>query len=214
MVYRRKRTYKKRIPRKRGYAKKSGWGSTAMKALKIATRVASMINVEYKYIETDVTSAAISWNGSIYDGLCLPQQGVTVNQREGDSIKMKNLTIEGTLFRSSGNEIVRIIIFIDKDCSITTPATYWEGIGTNNVVLSDKNQDNKFKTKMLLDKTFIMTDDQPLKLFKWVVKIDKHLHFEKGSLFSATNNQLKMFVVNQNGNTTLSFHSHVSYVDN
>lgn len=216
MVYRR-RPAKRRVYRSRARTRgKTGFLSTAAKALRIATRVASMVNVEYKYIETDVTGSVCNYNGNIFDALCLPPQGNSVNQREGDSIKMKNLTIEGTLYRNTIDEIVRIIIFLDKDDTITNPASFWEGIGAPNVVLADKNQDNKFKTKVLMDKMFTITSMFNLKKFKWVVPINTHLHFEKGSATDVTNNQLKMIVFSQaatNG-SFLSYHSHVSYVDN
>lgn len=187
-----------------------------MKALRLATKVAGFVNTEFKYYENESMGNIITYNGVIFPNLCIPAQGVTVNQREGDSIKAKTMTMQGTvLLNSTAVEIVRIIVFVDKMNTITTPTQFWEDIGSTLSVLSNKNQDNKYNTKILCDKSFTVDTYHPLHKFKFVCKIDRHIHFTAGTT-TITDNDIKMFVIGQtvtNG-SFFSYHSHISYVDN
>lgn len=105
MPYRRK--YKKKNCPKSKWA---GYADTASKALTIAKRVASLINVEYKYYDTLWNSAGAGTGGNIA-ALCIPQQGDTDTTRNGDSIRMKNLTFNWTARHNNLGNPVQVVRF-------------------------------------------------------------------------------------------------------
>lgn len=214
--------YKKRNRAKKTFKKKSysrtrgrtGVLAYAKKALKVASYVAKQINAEYKYTELANTGVVSSNAGGFYT-LCQPAQGNLVNQRSGDSIKMKTLTLEGSVARNTNDEIFRLIIFIDKEMSVTTTGSFWENPSDPQCVFSDKNQDNKFKTKVLYDRKFTVSTYQPLHRFNIVLKVPYHVHFQAGTS-TIENNGLRLFMVSQQGTTgaLFTFHAHTTYLDN
>jgi len=212
--YRKRYPTKKRAYKRRTY-KKPGWGSTAMKALKLATKVAGFVNTEFKYVETNVSQQVILNTGTIDAGICVPAQGITVNEREGDSIKIKNITFEGAWYRNGQDEICRIIVFIDKENEVINPDDFLENVNTDTAVFSNKNQNNKFDSKTLWDAKFTLTTDHPLARFKKIIKVDQHMHFLAGAT-TVSNNCIKILFINQAVSTgaKVTYHTHTTYVDN
>ena len=111
----RKYTRKPRRGTRRVRRATGGWMNTAKKALKIATRVAGLVNAEAKdyYLiqavgATGNTGLVFSLNGGIV-------QGVADGQRTGDSVKIKTLTLRYDISRPAVDEIVRCIIIWDKE---------------------------------------------------------------------------------------------------
>lgn len=204
---------KKKVYRRRRQA--SGWMGTAAKALSIARRVATLVNAESKYYEYSSTGLAPDYNGTILE-LCKPGQGVTSSQREGDSIKLKNLTFRGQIVIGNTNELVRIIVFKDKENTIASGAAILQGTGTTLAVLGNKNQDSKFDSKVLFDRTYTMdTANTPMIKFNINLKLDFHTNFEAGTQ-TASQNALKMLIINQSSASGLLVRvdSYVTYLDN
>lgn len=187
---------------------------TAQKALKMAKYVAGLVNAESKYFETSSTGDTANFNGTIFN-IFQPAQGTAVNQRSGDSVKMKNLTFRGQLVIGGTNELVRIIIFIDKENSISGANTLIQGTGTTIAVLGNKIQDNKYDSRILWDKTFNMTSaNTPMKEFKIKLKLDSHVNFNAGTT-TVANGALKMALIGQSaGGSLLRYDTYVSYLDN
>lgn len=212
-----KKKWKSRRPRKSRPKSNTFWGNSvglAKTALKTAKWVAGLVNAEYKYFETD-QNASTTYNGSMYN-LCAPAQGGSVIQRDGDSVKMIKLTINGQINYATTPEIVRIIIFIDKEAVIgATPGNLLESVGSGTVVRANKNQDYKFDSKILLDRSYVLDTYHPLRKFKYVIPLKIHQHFTAGST-TVKNNGLTIAIFGQTAAAagTFSFHSHVSYVDN
>ena len=74
-------------------------------------------------------------------------------------MKMKSLVIRGEFERNTlgvTSEVCRLIIFIDKDNTITSGSQLLNNYGSNAVVYSQKNEDTKFDSKIIYDKTFIV----------------------------------------------------------
>lgn len=219
MVYKktygkRKTNYKKRYRRKNT---QNGWVGMAKKALKTASYVAKLVNSEFKEDNTSTVGGTCNWNGVITT-LCNPGQGVSANQREGDSIKMKNLTLRGDVYRTNVDCVVRIIIYLDKENTIATGADLLQITGSGLVLHSPKNEDNKYQSKILHDKTYTLTNAQKvITTYEWVYKIEQHVHFQSGST-TIKDGALKIAYfsnivpgVNEPG---FNFYSTVSYVDN
>jgi len=113
-----KRQYRSRRRTRRRPTKKStpiGWNwSTAGKALKIATRVASMVNAERNHFDT-TTSPAPTTTGVLFPLELIPEGDDTQN-RTGRSIKLAGLDIKW-LFNSAaaatGTSNIRVMFIID-----------------------------------------------------------------------------------------------------
>lgn len=219
-----KRNYPKRRIQKRRYKKApqksstlSNIASIAGTALKTAMFVKSLVNVEYKYFDSAASLAVQTWNGGL-SSLCLPAQGVGALQRTGDSIKMKTLTLRYAWERNPlgiNNEVCRIVIFIDKENSITLGSQYFTAIGTVNAPFQSKNPDNKYDTKVLYDKLHYVDTYRPVTVKSLVINIDEHCHFNIGTT-TVDKNALKMLLISQTATNgpQFTYNSRVSYVDN
>lgn len=207
---------RKRTVRRKRYNKKAatGWKNLAYKAFKTAKFVAGLVNAEAKYFEANLTATAQTYNGQIVP-LCYPSQGIAVNQREGDSIKMKNLTIRGDIvFNGTKSETVRLIIFNDKENQATTAGDILEYTGSSLSVYSGKNPNLRFDSKILYDKTFIIDANTPIRKFDVVLKIGLHVNFAAGTT-TINNNALKILIIGQNASGSLvQFISKTTYLDN
>lgn len=219
MVYR-KKTGRKRTFKRRSYVK-SKWnvGSIAKTALKTAKFVAGVINAEYKYFVNGASLVAQDWNGGISQ-LIYPSQGIGATQRIGDSIKMKDLVIRGEWTRNTAgltSESCRLIIFVDKDNDTTTGADFLQTTGTYGSVYSEKNENNRYKTKTLYDRTFDVNNyNRQTNKFKIVLKkLNHHVHFQAGTT-TVKNNEIKMLLITQSptNGSEFTYISRFSYVDN
>lgn len=209
--YRRK-TYRK----KRYYKKKStNWGNVASKALKTAKWVAGLVNAEYKFYDDVVTGTVTNYNGTLLNNMLTIPQDVTANGRTGDSVKLKNMTWRFEIKQGSHEEVVRIILFIDKEDSTSGVNQLLQLVGSSMGVYSPKNENNKFNTKILFDKEFKVTNEYPIYKFEKVVKLDYHLNFDAGTT-TITNGVLKIALISQNisGGATYSHYSRITYLDN
>lgn len=212
--------------KKRRYKKRSNVAQNLMSvariagtALSTAKFVASLVNVEYKYYDRGATGLIIDWNGSIIN-MVEPTQGTQANQRTGDSIKMKTLTLRYSWRWNNASlnngEVCRIVVIIDKENDISTGAQYFSVVGTANAPYQVKNADTKFDSRVLYDKVHIVDPvAHPLVFGKAVIKLDTHLRFEAGTI-TAENNAIKMIIINQNptNGSKFSFDSRTTYIDN
>lgn len=185
-----------------------------MKALKIASKVAAVVNTEYKYFDGGASAAALS-NAGIYYALCNPPQGITAITRNGDSIKVKTLTIRGLLQLTGAlAEETRVVIYWDNENTVNTGTQLLSNAGSALVTMSTKQEDYRYQTKVLYDQTFKMTANYPLHKFEKTIKIDRHVHWVQNTT-NIKNGCLCMMVFAQNAaNTAFSFISRTSYVDN
>lgn len=214
-----KRYYGKR---KIGYRKRyrkgrqTGWVGMAKKALKTASYVAKLVNAEYKYADQS-QGAAASTNGGTIGELCQTIQGTGANaNRTGDSIKLKNLTIRMQMKQNgSVQESIRVIIFIDKQNTIAGFSTLLASVGTANAIYSPKLENNKFDTKILYDKTFVITTNNPIKEVEKVIKLGWHQTYNTGTN-TVNNNCLKIGFISQQATagTTFAYYAHTTYLDN
>jgi len=210
--YRRKRTYRRKT--KKG----TNWAGLAKKAFKTAKWVAGLVNAEYKYFDVNILPASHNYNGTVTSALCVPAQGTAAQDRTGDSIKMKNLTMRGEwLLNAAGaaQETVRIIIFIDKQNNITSGAQLLQAVGNANAVYSPKSNDNRYDTKFIIDKTYVLDSDNPIKKLDWVIKLNLHQHFNTGTTTVDTNAiKIALFTQSATNGAQFQYYSRVTYMDN
>ena len=212
-----KNNYKKRYPKKNNNNTWDSVASIASTALKTAKWVATLVNAEYKYYDVSPSLAiASTYNGYITGPLCAPPQGTDVESRTGDSIKMVNMTLRMIInYNGSNYENVRVIVFLDKENSITNVSDYLDTVGTATSVLSPKNQINQYDSKTLMDETYAISANSPQAIIKKVFKLELHEHFQ-ASTTTVKNNAIKMIIVGQqpSGGASFQYFSKITYLDN
>lgn len=194
----------------------TGVWKIAKNALKTAKFVKKLINAETKYYERDITNQVVL-NTGYADYMFAPAQGVSVNEREGDSVKMKNLILKGTIKLNPTQTfgLIRMIIWIDKENLIQTPSQLLESTGNSHSILENKNQNNKFKSKILLDRRYILNSDSPIKFFEINLKLETHIQFQAGTTITENNMPRIMFISQDTSNgPVVDTHAHITYVDN
>ena len=156
----------------------TGAFATATRALKMVQQLTRLINVEFKYFETDLSAQATS-SGNMQN-ICYPTQGVSVNQREGDSIRMKTAQLTGEITFASPNngpEVVRIIMFIDKQGTIASGSDLLENVPSGSAVRSNLNQNNKNDVIILSDESYALDQYHPIVLFNVHLPVEMHQQF-------------------------------------
>lgn len=212
--YRRRNYRRRRYPRRRQQG--TNWTGLAKKAWKTAKWVASVVNVEYKQVGINQSTTNNNYNGVVYE-LITPAQGSANNQRTGDSIKCKNLTIRGQIQYDTIAENCRVMLVMDKENSIATGANLLQTTGSVLATLSQKDNDNYYKSKILWDKVFTVNANMPIRTFNKVFKLDFHTHFEAGSTTIEDGSLKLVFFGQTNGAAGASQHlfvTEVSYIDN
>lgn len=187
----------------------------ASQALKTAKWVANLVNAEYKFYDDIVTGAVTNYNGSLVSSLMTIPQDVTANGRTGDSIKLKNLTWRFEIKQGSHEEVIRIILFNDKQDEISGVNQLLQTVGTSMGVYSPKNEDNKYNTKILFDKDFKVTNEYPITKIEEVIRLNFHADYVAGTT-TVSNNVLKVAIIGQNvsNGATYSHYTRLTYLDN
>lgn len=166
----RKRTYARRPPQSQ-FQRYAGYAS---KALSLATKVAGLVNVEFKFIDqvtTDNPGTSV-FAGQLLNGLT---QGDTASTREGRQIRMKSveLMIRANLHASATRSTCRILLVLDKQAngSTMTAAQCLENTSVGNVDAM-RNLDNRKRFVILMDKRFVLNSDYPEKAMHVYKKLD------------------------------------------
>lgn len=191
-------------------------GSTANWVVGKVRQLADAVNIEYKEYEVQ-SNPTPDYNGAIVN-LCVPAQGVANNQRVGDSLKMQNITFRGYVKAGPSNaESIRLLIFIDKQNQITTGNQLLDNTGTGYATLGSKNEDNKYISRIIYDRTFSVSPGyRPIIHFEGVIPVNTHEHFTAGTT-TLKDNALKQMVISDlasgSASATVVWCSYVSYTD-
>ncbi len=151
--------YKKKTYKKNNYKKYAKYGSSAYTVAKNALTVAlltkKLLNVEFKIIDTQLTSQAISTTANIMQ-ITNISQGTTDSSRDGSQIKLTKLyyQIKGTMNPSATSIALRIMIIHDKqtNSAIHNASDVLEDVTTQDAIVSPLNLNNKYRFKILYDK--------------------------------------------------------------
>lgn len=196
-----------------GYVNKGG---IAWKALRLARKVANAVNVEYKHLNILDTSTA-SYNGYFAQiNNCL--QGTTDSNRIGDSIKCQNLTLRATMTRAGSTDSkVRCLVIWDKQAKTTSASDVLEQTGNSYAPLSPKNYDKRFQTKVLFDRTVILTSNDPQREIDVVIPIDQHTQYVGASNVVNTGFLGLIFISDQVAGATapaIQYYARMTFTDN
>lgn len=175
------------------------------------------MNAEKKYQENSVAGLSVD-NAGQFSILCAPSQGVGASQREGDSCKMDTLTLRGNMFMTSSQNMVRMLIILDKENQITAGTDLLQFATTSNAVFSPKTQNTRFDSKILLDRLFKIDLQHPQQSFQITIKVPFHINFIAGTTTIA-DNALKIVFFSQTpvaagGEPQVNYISRVTYLDN
>lgn len=178
MPYRRQ--YRKKIYRKRRtYRRNGGWQSTAMQALKTAKWVASLVNTEFKFNDTQIAMPLDNTQYQI-SALTIMPQGDESNERNGRSVLAKALEfqLKLKLVPASGAGVVRIVLVRDTTCDGALPdmSDIFDTINGDLAVNSFRNIINAPTKKYQIwwDKRFSLDID-----YKDEIYISKYIKLKK-----------------------------------
>lgn len=184
--YGRRRRY--RFPRFRLARRQRGgnWIKAAYTGLKIAKRVRSMVNVEYKVFETTLDHTTAT-TGSLQ---CLNEivQGDSGSNRDGSQVKNVSIRIKGQLIPNSSvsdTTSVRCMLLLvtSQDASDPTLATAELGVLQTASMNAMPNIYNRNRYILLWDQTFrIGMPGQP----NSVVNIDKYFKRTLKSVYAGS----------------------------
>lgn len=168
----RRRKYNKRRPRRP--SRRKVYGAAASQLYRDVRRIKDAINIEYKEVQNSIGTQPVSWDG--WGGaLGISIQGDGNNEHVGDSVKLQRLTFRGSIRNSTGTSSqVRLIIFKDKFNQNSTPTNFLENVGSSLAVFSPKDEDTKYSSKTLFDKTYIVSDTRPIQKIKLNIPLNFH----------------------------------------
>lgn len=226
MAYRRRRGGRRRGGHKGGWMHKAGQGiSLASRAFKLAKFVASIVNVEYKHLDSTVyTGSSIPTTGaiSLLTGIT---QGDTSSTRNGNSVKGKSISLKFESTCGTAITTQRFILFLDKNSNGVIPTA--TELLVSDHYLSPYNDDN-------MGSRFIVLDDKRIAMgfndttnhysagattkdFSFFHKLNGHIKFDgtTAAIADCVSGHLYLYAVASGNNTSFtSCRSRLLYIDN
>lgn len=218
MAYR--RNYRRPYPRRRNYRKRypkrsNGYASMAYKGLRLATRLARLVNVEKKMYEIQNTLTPAT-TGTVV-ALANPAQGDTDITRDGDSIKPLNLHIKLLArFNSSATRSgLRVTIVRTKYERAVQPTLLTVFGSSTPALVANKDWDNRFDTKILYDRVFRLDAEHEQFMVDKMIRLDGHIQFDGGST-DTNNGGIFMLVYSDEATNypSLLYQTRMIFVDN
>lgn len=199
---------------KRAYNVYMSTSATAQKALELATKVASLVNVEFKFHDTTM-GTGISSTPTITLLTDIDQGDSNLN-REGNQVKCKSLNnvMYATQHASATLTLLRRILFIDTQQDGTTPASQ-ELLQDNTNILSLKRHDYR-KRFIILDDQLITLGDQKMFHTKYYKKMSMALNWTSATGTDTINNHIYQLLMSSEPTNTPSVYtySRVLFLDN
>lgn len=195
--------------------------STAVKAFQLAKKVARMVNVEYKFVPIEIAGQSVTQIGTVIPFLDNLPQGDGSTDREGDSIKLMRFSCRGFITQNASAQktAVRVILFRGKQENaqpylvqdILDAQNY-----TNNLFLAPKSFSEKFRSKILFDKVYHMSNNGNSSIiFNWNFKLYGHANYEQSST-GVENGGLYILVIGNEGTNhpTFNLTGKITFTDN
>lgn len=160
--YRKRRSYARR-PKQ---SKFNYYANTAVKALSLATRVASMVNVEKKFADNASGPTTLAFPTAADDPILCPTavaQGDTEQTRDGSKIRVKSLHLRGHCSWTSAAatpQRIRVIMIRSKVMDGDYPALSHLLKDATNFD-SFRLIDESYNNYVLYDKIFCLSDQKP-----------------------------------------------------
>lgn len=192
-----------------------GW--LASKAWQGVRLLKDVINTEYKHLDTFQTQP-INWSG-YFPVINVIPQGVTDNQRVGDSCKIQNFVLRGNVFRGASDAVVRFMLVWDDQSKVSTVADILAATGSVYAPIAPKNYDKRFQTKILKEFRVHLTADTPIKKINMNMPINLHTQFSAGTTTIDTGKLFLVVISDRDPAVPANlpnfvFYSRLSYTDN
>lgn len=204
--------YKRYKRNKRAYKKKRYYNNTSKiskKIYKISKRLQGELHINTVEVAPQTCS-----NTGYSQILNTFSQGDGISQRSGDMVRMKSLKIKGLIARVTSNDVVRVIIAIDKENNLNSSTLLRTPTTQSQIVFQPKALDTYYKSDILFDKKYILTPDAPSKSL--YINIKKYINTRFGAGTSTpVYNAIKIFIYGQYfSDSSISFTSVYTYYDN
>lgn len=232
----RQKTYRKKRQYRKPKAKGGSWMNTikdvagvASTAITIAKSVAALVNVEKKYVQTNLLDYNVD-NTTLAGGcLNLIAEGDDYTMRNGRSIKLTNLNMRINLYQqaSSVRNIFRLIVVRDLGAQGAQPAgsnlidsTLYS---TDNAPLAYRNYDSTaFKRYQVLhDQRYALDAQHPQQVIELNLAINKHAYYidTTSNILSVGSGAIFYYLISQgataNGTgTQIDMTSRLYFIDN
>lgn len=180
------RKYRSRNPRSNRrkpsppwYAKKYSAMDVASLALKKASRLKALLNVEYKHHDVVTNTQLIQDTPSI-QSLTAVSQGDTTLTRDGNSVKMTSLYVKGTLTLNAtgSSDVCRVMLVRSKRPTAPTASVIFDTTSTLNEVFSFRNINATDYVDVLYDRCFSLTDSGSNKIVPLQIYLNKKMHLK------------------------------------
>lgn len=219
-----KKTYGRR--KRKNTKKAKGLGDytlteTANFAARGVKSILRVINVEYKHHDI-ILGSNVTGTAAINDLSSIPL-GDASTDRDGISIKPLNLSYRVNYVKSSvpTSQMLRMIIFRGKQENTVTPVAgdvLQNTTGTGSI-LSFKNYDKRFKTKILYDKIITFDDaNKNRQYMSGTIRLNGHINYDISDTTGAQKETggLYILLVNSDATNPISSlqHYRLTYTDN
>lgn len=217
-----KRRYRRR--KRPYYGKNNTWGrfnyvaKTSANALRLAKRVKSLINVEYKTHDFTSSGTNITSSGTILY-LTGVDQGDDDETRDGNTIKLTRLLgrAKVTQHASATTSTVRIILFKDKSSSGSTPTV--AQVLKSATPISPLNLDYRKRFVILSDKLFTFDSIRGrIRTIKWFKKMQNQIVYSGSGTTTASlmSNGLFMLIISDEGTNypVIGYDIRLRFLDN
>lgn len=198
--YRRRprRTYRRRYLRRGTRSSGTNWTGLARKAFQLAKWTASVINPEFKKIDTQYSESPTTTPGIVPISLCA--QGDDFDSRTGRTILMKSIEYSGLITHNTegtGSIYHKVYFFIDKapNQALATAAHIFL---SGNAIYGVRNLDNRKRFICLKELKFVTNDtDKTEVLFNGYLKLNCHECFDDttSNINAVTSNVLLIVTV-------------------
>lgn len=205
-------------------SRKTPFKTLAKKVNKIAS------GIELKFHDELGTAGAVAYDANRAQILSDPVQGSTSATRDGREIMPQSLKIRGAIYlngtSTAPSQTVRIMVVQSKQRFV--PVTNTAAIPANNtsvlarqgntdVCTSDFDINNRRHYTVLYDRTFIVTDYSPTKIFTVNKKLTKKITFENAGSLIGESGQIRLLmfsdVATANNPPVVESYSRMRYTD-
>lgn len=166
--------------------------SFGVKAYKLASKIAKLVNAETKYINSTLTGGIVD-TGYVKE-LNIVGQGDTAITRNGNSIKCTELDIRGYWTVAASDAVVRTMVVLDKQCRGAAPG--YSDIMESSSVNAFQNMSNERRFVILDDITQSVETNKEMVPFQFHHKFsDLHLYYTDGDADAAALKDNALFLV-------------------
>ncbi len=212
---------------KYGYRKKKGnifYRRGANKAYRMAKRALSLVNPEFKFLDTLGTQTVIPEAAGTIVPLTNVAQGDTSSTRTGDSIKLTSLTMKANISMSTSSVQTHCVIFLVEDkqtnSALYTTSQLLTDVTQHDSIVSSLNLDNKYRFRVIKRWNFTLEDNgKQSKYIKFYHRFHEkyHLRYDgnAGTIADLSSKSLSLLFIGNEGTNrpNITFNIRIRYLD-